>query len=130
MADWWRGGGGLVERHGKVSLADLRALAPRTQIHRHDCVEGWSCIGKWKGARLSALLSVAGLKSNARLIVFHCADKLPGGGFSPPVPYYESIDLGDAFHEQTILAYDMNGKELPVAHGAPLRLRVERQLGY
>jgi DMSO/TMAO reductase YedYZ molybdopterin-dependent catalytic subunit len=130
FADWRLNVSGLVERPAKFSLADLRALPSRTQITRHDCVEGWSCIGKWKGARLSALLSVAGLKSNARLIVFHCADKLPGGGFSPPVPYYESIDLGDAFHEQTILAYDMNGKELPVAYGAPLRLRVERQLGY
>jgi site-specific recombinase XerD len=74
------------------------------------------------------VLSRVGLKDQARYIVFRCADKLPGGGFSPPVPYYESIDLDDAFHEQTILAYDMNGQTLTVAHGAPLRLRVERQL--
>lgn len=130
FANWRLDVGGLVERPAKYSLSDLRAMPSRTQITRHDCVEGWSCIGKWKGTRLGPLLATVGLKSNARFIVFHCADKLPGGGFSPPVPYYESIDLGDAFHDQTILAYDMNGKELPVAHGAPLRLRVERQLGY
>jgi DMSO/TMAO reductase YedYZ molybdopterin-dependent catalytic subunit len=130
FANWRLDVGGLVERPAKYSLSDLRAMPSRTQITRHDCVEGWSCIGKWKGTRLGPLLTTVGLKSNARFIVFHCADKLPGGGFSPPVPYYESIDLGDAFHDQTILAYDMNGKELPVAHGAPLRLRVERQLGY
>ena len=122
--------GGLVKQPAKFSLADLRALPSRTQITRHDCVEGWSCIGKWTGCRLSAVLSAAGLKTNARYIVFHCADKLPGGAFSPPVPYYESIDLDDAFHEQTILAYEMNGQTLTIPHGAPLRLRVERQLGY
>jgi DMSO/TMAO reductase YedYZ molybdopterin-dependent catalytic subunit len=121
---------GLVERPLRLSLADLRALPSRTQITRHDCVEGWSRIGKWTGARLSALLALAALKPSASYIVFHCADKLPGGGLSPPAPYYESIDLDDAFHEQTILAYEMNGGALPVAHGAPLRLRVERQLGY
>jgi DMSO/TMAO reductase YedYZ molybdopterin-dependent catalytic subunit len=130
FANWQLDVGGLVEQPAKFSLADLRALPSRSQITRHDCVEGWSCIGKWTGCRLSAVLSRVGLKSNARYIVFRCADKLPGGGFSAPVPYYESIDLDDAFHEQTILAYDMNGQPLPVAHGAPLRLRVERQLGY
>ncbi len=130
FSTWRLNVSGLVERPAELSLADLRALPSRTQITRHDCVEGWSCIGKWTGARLGAVLTSVGLKSSARYLVFHCADKLPGGGLSPPVPYYESIDLDDAFHEQTILAYEMNGEDLPVAHGAPLRLRVERQLGY
>jgi DMSO/TMAO reductase YedYZ molybdopterin-dependent catalytic subunit len=120
---------GLVERPLALSLADLRALPARSQITRHDCVEGWSSIGKWTGARLSAVLEAAGLKEGARFIVFHCADKL-----EPTVDergrYYESLDLEDAFHEQTILAYEMNDAPLPVAHGAPVRLRVERQLGY
>jgi len=120
---------GLVERPQRLSLADLRAQPSRTQITRHDCVEGWSCIGKWTGAPLKQILDLAGLKPDARYIVFHCADTLEqtldGTG-----QYYESIDLVDAFHPQTILAYDMNGGPLPVAHGAPLRLRVERQLGY
>jgi DMSO/TMAO reductase YedYZ molybdopterin-dependent catalytic subunit len=130
FADWRLELRGLVGRPASFSLAELRALPSRTQITRHDCVEGWSCIGKWKGTRLSALLGQVGLKPSVRYLVFHCADLMPAPGFSPPVPYYESIDLEDAFHEQTILAYEMNGQTLPIAHGAPLRLRVERQLGY
>jgi DMSO/TMAO reductase YedYZ molybdopterin-dependent catalytic subunit len=129
FADWKLEVGGLVERPMKLSLAELRALPSRSQITRHDCVEGWSCIGQWKGARLSALLTAAGLKPQARLIAFFCADSLD----EPPDPndrYYETIDLVDAFHPQTILAYEMNYAPLTVEHGAPLRLRVERQLGY
>ena len=118
---------GLVERPQRLTLDAVRALPSRTQITRHDCVEGWSAIGKWKGARLSAILNAAGLKPNARYIVFHCADPMEADGTSP---YYESIDLDDAFHEQTLLAYELNDKPLPVQNGAPLRLRVERQLGY
>ncbi len=118
---------GLVARPGKFSLADLRALPSRTQITRHDCVEGWSAIGKWKGARLGALLEAVQLQPNARYVVFHCADPMEPDGSSP---YYESIDLDDAFHPQTILAYELNGKALPIKNGAPLRLRLERQLGY
>ncbi len=118
---------GLVERPGRYSLAELKALPLRTQITRHDCVEGWSAIGKWKGARLSAVLGAAGLKPGARYVVFHCADPMEDDGSSP---YYESLDLDDALHEQTILAYELNDQPLPVKNGAPIRLRVERQLGY
>jgi len=99
----------------------------RTQITRHDCVEGWSAIGKWKGARLGAILQAAAAKPSAKYVVFHCADPMEADGTSL---YYESIDMDDALHEQTILAYEMNDKPLPVANGAPIRLRVERQLGY
>ncbi|MET0294665.1 MAG: molybdopterin-binding protein [Phenylobacterium sp.] len=120
---------GLVERPLELSLAQLRALPARAQITRHDCVEGWSSIGKWTGARLSAVLRAAGLKPQAKYVVFHCFDTL-----EPTLDntgrYYESLDLVDAFHEQTILAYEMNDRPLAVKHGAPLRLRVERQLGY
>ncbi len=119
--------GGLVERPMTFSLADIRKFPSRTQITRHDCVEGWSAIGMWKGARLSALLEAVHLKPNARYVVFHCADPMEEDGSSP---YYESIDLEDAFHPQTILAYELNGKPLPIQNGAPLRLRLERQLGY
>jgi len=125
--------GGLVERPLKLSLEDLRQLPARTQITRHDCVEGWSCIGKWKGVVLATLLERAGLKPQARYLVFYCADTLDDGGESvdpESIRYYESIDLIDAAHPQTILAYDMNDKQLTVPHGAPLRLRLERQLGY
>ncbi len=126
---WRLAVGGLVERPQRLSLDELRALPARTQITRHDCVEGWSCIGKWRGVPLAALLDRAGLKPAARYVVFHCADRLPGA-FGTADPYYESIGLDEAVHPQTILAYDMNDQPLPVAHGAPLRLRVERQLGY
>ena len=118
---------GLVEKPGMFSLAEIRALPSRTQITRHDCVEGWSAIGKWKGARLGSLLEKVQLKPNARYVVFHCADPMNKDGSSP---YYESIDMEDAFHPQTILAYELNGTVLPLANGAPIRLRVERQLGY
>jgi DMSO/TMAO reductase YedYZ molybdopterin-dependent catalytic subunit len=129
FSDWHLAVDGLVDRPMQLSLADLRAMPSRTQITRHDCVEGWTCIGKWKGVPLGKVLDRAGLKPNARYIVFYCADTMENT-LSGPVKYYESVDLDDAFHPQTILAYDMNDKALPVPHGAPLRLRVERQLGY
>jgi DMSO/TMAO reductase YedYZ molybdopterin-dependent catalytic subunit len=124
FADWKLVVDGLVERPLALSLAQLRALPARTQITRHDCVEGWSCIGEWTGAKLGALMDMAGLKPGAKHIVLHCADTLGGAR------YYETLDVFDVFHPQTILAYDMNGAPLTVAHGAPLRLRAERYLGY
>jgi DMSO/TMAO reductase YedYZ molybdopterin-dependent catalytic subunit len=120
---------GLVHRPMSFSLADLKAMPSRTQITRHDCVEGWSAIGGWTGVQLHRVLAAIGLMPNARFVVFHCADDLANTG-DPNRLYYESIDLFDAFHPQTLLAYAMNGAPLAVAHGAPLRLRVERQLGY
>jgi DMSO/TMAO reductase YedYZ molybdopterin-dependent catalytic subunit len=162
FADWKLVVDGLVETPLALSLADLRAMPSRTQITRHDCVEGWSCIGKWTGVPLSEVLQKAKLKPQARFVLFRCADSL--GGYEPegeddssadlqpkvvenkggdaPAPksssddggignrYYESLALEDAYHPQTILAYDMNGAPLSVAHGAPVRVRVERQLGY
>lgn len=119
---------GLVETPLRLSLEDVRAAPARTQITRHDCVEGWSCIGKWTGARLGPLLDRARLKPKARYLVFYCADNTLDDPARPK--YYESIDLIDAYHEQTILAYALNDSSLPVAHGAPIRLRLERQLGY
>jgi DMSO/TMAO reductase YedYZ molybdopterin-dependent catalytic subunit len=125
---------GLVARPAALSVAQRRKLPARTQITRHDCVEGWSAIGMWTGVPLGLLLKSAGLAPNARYAVFHCADNLEGepakGGVEAPGQYYESIDLVDAFHPQTLIAYALNGNPLDVAHGAPLRLRVERQLGY
>ena len=118
---------GLVDKATTFSLAEIKALPSRTQITRHDCVEGWSAIGKWKGAKLSALLDMVHPKPEARFVVFHCADPMEATGASP---YYERVDLDDAWHAQTILAYELNDKALPVQNGAPLRLRVERQLGY
>ena len=129
--DWGLTVGGLVARPATYSLAQLRAMPPRTQITRHDCVEGWSAIGKWTGVPLAHLLAQVQPLPAARFVVFRCADSM-----SNPVPgapdsrYYESIDLEEANHPQTLLAYALNGGALPVANGAPLRLRVERQLGY
>jgi DMSO/TMAO reductase YedYZ molybdopterin-dependent catalytic subunit len=134
FVDWRLKVHGLVERELSLSLEELRALPSRTQITRHDCVEGWSCIGKWTGVPLAEILSRSGVRPEARYVVFHCADSLDdGSGFGgdpESIRYYESIDLIDAAHPQTILAYDMNVKPLTVPHGAPLRLRLERQLGY
>ncbi|WP_332659201.1 molybdopterin-dependent oxidoreductase [Brevundimonas sp.] len=119
---------GLVERPLSLSLAELRARPAQSQITKHDCVEGWTSIAEWTGVRLETLLDEAGLKPGAKYIVFHCFDALDQR--EDGERYYESIDLVDARHPQTILAYGMNGEALPVPHGAPLRLRVERQIGY
>jgi DMSO/TMAO reductase YedYZ molybdopterin-dependent catalytic subunit len=124
FADWRLRVDGLVQRPMTLSLAQLQAMPQRAQITRHDCVEGWSAIGKWQGPQLATVLDAAGIRPQARYIVFHCADRYGAG------QYYESIDMIDALHPQTILAWSMNDQSLSVGHGAPLRLRVERQLGY
>lgn len=107
------------------SLAAIKELPSRTQITRHDCVEGWSAIGKWTGVPLGDLMRLAQPLPNARYAVFHCADVDDEG-----VAYYESMAIADTYHPQTILAYELNGSPLDIPHGAPLRLRFERQLGY
>ena len=120
---------GLVDRELSFSLDELRNMPAQSQITRHDCVEGWSCIAKWSGTRLGPLLDQAGVKPTARFCVYHCYDVM-GGGLSGSEPYYESSDLIDAYHAQTILAYGLNNEVLPVSNGAPVRLRIERALGY
>lgn len=124
FANWRLLVDGMVAQPLAIGLPQILAAPQRTQITRHDCVEGWSAIGQWTGLPLGLLLRRAGLSGNAKYIVFHCADLYDGA------PYYESIDLIDAFHPQTILAHSLNGQSLSIGHGAPLRLRVERQLGY
>jgi DMSO/TMAO reductase YedYZ molybdopterin-dependent catalytic subunit len=115
---------GLVERPTSFSLADIRQMPTRTQITMHSCDQGWSAIGQWTGVPLRWLLTRVGLMSRAKYVVFHAMDKIGG------INLFDSIDLFDAFHPQTILAHMFNGSELPVGHGAPLRLRVELQIGY
>jgi DMSO/TMAO reductase YedYZ molybdopterin-dependent catalytic subunit len=123
--------GGLVERPAAFTLAQLRALPSRSQITRHDCVEGWSCIGKWTGVPLGLLLDRVRPLPQARFVLFRCFDSMDGPTLDGrDSRYYESIDFDDARHPQTILAYDLNDRPLPVSNGAPLRCRVERQLGY
>ena len=119
FADWRLAIEGLVARPGSYSLADLRRLAARTQITRHTCEEGWSAIAEWTGVPLGRVLEAAGILPEARFVNFSSYDDWADG-----------IDLLDAFHPQTLLAYGMNGRDLPVPHGGPVRLRVETQLGY
>ena len=123
--DWTLKSEGKVRRPFSASLAQLRAMPSRSQITMHACDEGWNAIAQWKGLQLGYLLNIAGLSSDARYVVFHCLDKQGDGNM-----YYESVDLFDAFHPQTILAYEMNGEPLSIDHGAPLRLRIELQIGY
>lgn len=124
--DWTLRVEGLVQRPMGLTLAELHSLPSRTQITRHDCVEGWSAIGKWKGVPLSDVLDLVRPDPKARFVVFHCADPMDEAG----TRYYESIDFEDAYHPQTLLAYELNDRPLPVANGAPVRIRIERQLGY
>ncbi len=124
FTDWKLEIGGKVARPFSLTLAQLRSAPQRTQITRQDCVEGWSAIGEWTGVPLALILLQAQIMPSAQYIVFHCADDFSG------VPYYESIDMIDALHPQTMLAHTMNGQPLPIGHGAPIRLRVERALGY
>jgi DMSO/TMAO reductase YedYZ molybdopterin-dependent catalytic subunit len=126
FAEWRLELGGLVDRPMRLSLATLRRLPAVTQITRHDCVEGWSCIGKWTGVPLATILALLGVQRRARYVMFFCYDRV-AGAFEK---YYESIDLAEARHPQTILAYAMNDRLLPIPYGAPLRLRLGRQLGY
>jgi len=119
FSDWRLSVEGRVATPRTFSLAELKRLPSRTQVTRHTCEEGWTAIGQWTGVPLSLVLDAAGILPTARFVVLHSYDD-----------WVDSIDLLDALHPQTILAYGMNGRDLPVPHGAPLRLRVERQLGY
>jgi len=125
FADWEVTVDGLVSKPTVFSLAAIKEMPARTQITRHDCVEGWSAIGKWTGVALGDLMHKVEPLPHAKYAVFHCADVDDEG-----IAYYESMALQDVFHPQTILAYELNNKPLDVPHGAPLRLRFERQLGY
>ena len=119
FADWRLRVEGRVARPTSFSLAELQALPSRTQITKHTCEEGWSAIAAWTGVPLRAVLEAVGILPSARFVNFFAYDDTADG-----------IDMLDALHPQTILAYGMNGRDLPLAHGAPLRLRVETQLGY
>lgn len=119
FADWRLKVEGSVDRPSSFSIADLKRMTSRTQITKHMCEEGWSAIAEWTGVPLRAVLTAAGIRPSARFVQFYAFDQWTDG-----------IDMVDALHPQTILAYGMNGRELPIGHGAPLRLRVERQIGY
>jgi DMSO/TMAO reductase YedYZ molybdopterin-dependent catalytic subunit len=116
---------GLVDRPHTFTLAELRALPQVVEITRHDCVEGWSVIGKFGGVPLATIVAMAQPQSSARYVIFRCFDKDESG-----TEYYESLDLHQAAHPQTLLALDLNGKPIDPDHGAPVRLRIPTQLGY
>lgn len=120
---------GLVETPAEYSLAELHNMPAQSQITRHDCVEGWSVIAKWTGTRLGPLVDKAKPKPTAKYAVYHCFDDIDHS-LSGAILYYESSDLVDVRHPQTILAYGLNDKTLPIANGAPVRIRIERALGY
>ena len=119
FADWRLVVEGSVTRPRAFSLDELKRMSSRTQITRHTCEEGWSAIAQWTGVPLRTVLEAAGVRSTARFVQYYSYDRWADG-----------IDMLDALHPQTILAYGMNGRDLPISHGAPLRLRVETQLGY
>jgi DMSO/TMAO reductase YedYZ molybdopterin-dependent catalytic subunit len=119
FADWRLRVEGRVARPTSFSLADLKRMPARTQITKHTCEEGWSAIAEWTGVPLRNVLESVGIQPSARFVNYYAYDDNA-----------EGIDMLDALHPQTILAYGMNGRDLPLAHGAPLRMRVETQLGY
>ncbi len=119
FADWRLTIDGLVRRPLALSLAQVRAMPARTQITRHDCVEGWSAIGEWSGVPLSVFLQHIGADMTAKYVGFKCADR-----------YYSSIDMPTALHAQTILALDFGKDPLPLKYGSPMKLRVPTKLGF
>lgn len=126
FADWRLAIDGLVTRPLTFSLAELKRYPSRTQITHQACEEGWSFIAEWTGVPLSYVLNLAGVLPQAKYVVFF---SFPEKSF-PLGKKWGSIDMIDAWHPQTLLAYGMNGQELPTPHGAPVRLRVARQLGF
>jgi DMSO/TMAO reductase YedYZ molybdopterin-dependent catalytic subunit len=123
---------GLVERSLTMSLARLRELPRRTQITKHNCIEGWSAVAEWGGVAIADIMAECRPLESARYLVFYAMDDKSTSEPDPAGPghFYGTIDLALAADPQTMLAYEMNGKPLPVVHGAPLRLRVETQLGF
>jgi DMSO/TMAO reductase YedYZ molybdopterin-dependent catalytic subunit len=120
FADWMLTVDGMVDRPGTFSLQQLKSYPSRSQITQLACEEGWSYVAQWTGVPLSHVLEVAGIQPQARYVVY----------FSIDPDWWDSIDMADALHPQTYLAYGMNGGDLPVGNGGPLRMRVPRQLGY
>src|SRR5580658_1154342 len=120
FAEWRLGVDGMVTRPAAFSLAELKSYPSRSQITHLACEEGWSFIAEWTGVPLFHVLNVVGILPQARYVVYSSIQR----------GWWDSVDMADALHSQTLVTYGMNGGELPVAHGGPIRLRVPRQLGY
>ncbi|MBM3812783.1 MAG: oxidoreductase [Acidimicrobiia bacterium] len=120
FVDWRLKVDGMVERPSSFSVAELKSFVPRTQITHLACEEGWSFIAEWMGVPLSAVLERVGVRRGAKYVMY----------FSIQPEWWDSVDIDEAVHPQTLVTYGMNGGELPVGHGGPVRMRVPRQLGY
>jgi DMSO/TMAO reductase YedYZ molybdopterin-dependent catalytic subunit len=120
FADWRLTVDGMVARPASFSVAELRSYPSRSQITHLACEEGWSFIAEWTGVPLAYVLERVGIAPQAKYVVY----------FSIQPRWWDSVDMADALHPQTLLTYGMNGGELPAGHGGPLRVRVPRQLGY
>ncbi len=120
FADWRLTVDGMVQRPGSFSLADLKAMPKRSQITEVACEEGWSYIAEWIGTPLTEVLNEVGVLPQARYVAY----------FSSQPEWWDSLDVRDARHPQTLLTWAMNDGDLPVGFGGPLRMRVPRQLGY
>jgi DMSO/TMAO reductase YedYZ molybdopterin-dependent catalytic subunit len=120
FADWRLTVDGMVARPASFSLHQLKSFPSRSQITHLACEEGWSYIAEWIGVPLSHVLDAVGVQPQARYVAY----------FSIDPDWWDSVDMADALHPQTFLAYGMNGNELPVGNGGPLRMRIPRQLGY
>jgi DMSO/TMAO reductase YedYZ molybdopterin-dependent catalytic subunit len=120
FADWRLAVDGMVARPASFSLAELKTFPSRTEITLIACEEGWSYIAEWSGVPLSHILGLVGALPQVRYVVYR--------SFQPD--WWDSLDMADALHPQTLLTLGMNGGELPVPFGGPLRMRVPRQLGY
>jgi DMSO/TMAO reductase YedYZ molybdopterin-dependent catalytic subunit len=120
FADWRLQVDGLVAHPASLSLADLKGLSMRSQITEVACEEGWSYIAEWIGTPLVDVLNAVGVSPHARYVAYYTTEK----------GLWDSIDMGDALHPQTLLTWGMNDGDLPIPFGGPLRIRVPRQLGY
>ncbi len=120
FADWRLAVDGMVARPASFSVSDLKKQPSRSQITHLACEEGWSFIAEWIGVPLSHVLDLVGILPQAKYVVYASMQR----------EWWDSVDMADALHPQTLITYGMNGGELPAAHGGPLRLRVPRQLGY
>ncbi len=118
--DWRLTVDGLVARPTTLSVAQIKQFPSRSQITHQACEEGWSFIAEWTGVPLSYVLNLAGVRPEAKYVAYFSMDK----------GWWDTIDMADAWHPQTLIAYGLNGREMPVGNGAPLRMRVARQLGY
>ncbi len=120
FADWRLTVDGMVARPASFSLGELRSYPSRSQITHLACEEGWSFIAEWTGVPLAHVLETVGILPQAKYVVY----------FSTQPRWWDSVDMADALHPQTLVTYGMNGDDLPAGNGGPLRLRVPRQLGY